>query len=121
QAAHVQRLSTNSIAGYQLVNDIYGRALIIARVQAPRDIFQQANQTLYIYLIVIMLVTLMAMVVTLHTTNLIARQDRTIALKNEFFSIASHELRTPLGAIRGNSELIRQLYGPKKDPRLYDM
>ncbi|MFA6341044.1 MAG: ATP-binding protein, partial [Candidatus Paceibacterota bacterium] len=33
--------------------------------------------------------------------------------KEEFFAVASHELRTPLTAIRGNSEMILQMYSDK--------
>lgn len=42
--------------------------------------------------------------------------------RDEFFSIASHELRTPLTAIRGNSEMVLDMYADKiKDPELKDM
>ncbi len=33
--------------------------------------------------------------------------------REEFFSIASHELRTPLTAIRGNANMINEMYGDK--------
>ncbi len=33
--------------------------------------------------------------------------------KDEFFAVASHELRTPLTAIRGNAEMILDMYGDK--------
>lgn len=33
--------------------------------------------------------------------------------RDEFFSIASHELRTPLTAIRGNSEMLLEMYADK--------
>jgi len=33
--------------------------------------------------------------------------------KDEFFSIASHELRTPLTAVRGNSSMLLDYYGPQ--------
>jgi signal transduction histidine kinase len=42
--------------------------------------------------------------------------------RDEFFSIASHELRTPLTAIRGNSEMVLDMYADKvKDPDLKEM
>ncbi|MFA6095616.1 MAG: ATP-binding protein [Candidatus Paceibacterota bacterium] len=42
--------------------------------------------------------------------------------RDEFFSIASHELRTPLTAIRGNSEMVLDMYAEKiKDPDLKEM
>lgn len=42
--------------------------------------------------------------------------------KEEFFSIASHELRTPLTAIRGNADLIEEIYGKGiKDKDIHQM
>lgn len=42
--------------------------------------------------------------------------------RDEFFSIASHELRTPLTAIKGNTSMIKDIYGDKlTDPDLKQM
>jgi signal transduction histidine kinase len=42
--------------------------------------------------------------------------------KDEFFAVASHELRTPLTAIRGNVEIILDMYADKvKDKDVQDM
>lgn len=42
--------------------------------------------------------------------------------KDEFFAIASHELRTPLTAIRGNSEMMMDMYKEKpSDPEIPEM
>ncbi|HSX00914.1 MAG TPA: ATP-binding protein, partial [Candidatus Saccharimonas sp.] len=116
--AVVRPLSSSRIAGYRVVADVYGRPLLMARVELPRDAFQEAGRTLGFYLIVVLIVTLMAIVVAIYTTNQIVSRDRTIQLKNEFFSIASHELRTPLAAIRGNSQMLGMYYGPKNDADL---
>jgi len=44
-------------------------------------------------------------------------RDRTIALKNEFFSIANHELRTPLTVIRNYAQLMKFKFSNTiKDP-----
>jgi len=42
--------------------------------------------------------------------------------RDEFFSIASHELRTPLTAIRGNTSMMLEYFGPAlADPQLHEM
>lgn len=42
--------------------------------------------------------------------------------KDEFFAVASHELRTPLTAIRGNTDMLLDMYGEKiKDKEIKDM
>jgi signal transduction histidine kinase len=42
--------------------------------------------------------------------------------REEFFAVASHELRTPLTAIRGNTEMILDLFGEKvTDPEMREM
>jgi signal transduction histidine kinase len=103
------------------VNDIYDRPLLIARVELPRTITQEANRTLAFYLLVISLVTFGALAVAIYMIHQITLRDRTIQLKNDFFSIASHELRTPLSVIRGNSSLILQIFGPKSEPKLSEI
>ncbi len=42
--------------------------------------------------------------------------------RNEFFAVASHELRTPLTAIRGNADMILDMYADQiSDPNLKEM
>ena len=58
-------------------------------------------------------------VVLVQDTTEAKQSDRT---KNEFIALASHELRTPLGAIRGNIELLSQMYPlAKKDEKVKEI
>ena len=113
--ASTQVLSQSQIAGYRMVNDIFGKPLLVARVIDPRDVFVEAQQSLRYFVISIALVTLVAIFIAQYIANQVRARDNTIQLKNEFFSIASHEIRTPLSAIKGNSALLAQVYGTKND------
>ena len=110
-----QTKGNDTITGSQLINDIYGHPLLLARVTEPRTIYQETRRTLVVYLVVILTAGFISLVTAIMTANIVMRRDRVIQLKNEFFSIASHELRTPLTAIRGNSVMLKQVYGPKSD------
>ncbi len=120
-SARTETQGSQTITGYQLINDIYGKPVLIARVQEPRSIYQETQRTLTFYILVVIGVTLTAIIVAMYTTGKIMQQDRTIKLKNEFFSIASHELRTPLWAILGSSSMIKDEYGPKNDEKLVEL
>jgi len=52
----VRPLGDESIAGYTLLNDIYGKPAILLRVDAPRDIFNQGKVSMqYLFISLIML------------------------------------------------------------------
>lgn len=114
-SASVRVLSQNAIDGYQQIDDVFGKPLLVARVQLTRDEFNEASRSLLYFLLIIAFVTLLSILLTLYIADQVVARDQTIQLKNEFFSIASHELRTPLAAIKGNSALLAQVYGPKND------
>jgi len=42
----VQTLNTYSIAGYALINDIYGNPVLVLRADMPRDIYKQGQATI---------------------------------------------------------------------------
>lgn len=111
----VHTVDPQTIIGSQVIDDIYKQPILEAHVTEPRTIFQETRRTLAFYLAVILTAGLISLITAFITVNQIVRQDRIIRLKNEFFSIASHELRTPLTAIRGNSVMLMQSYGPKND------
>lgn len=115
-AASVHALAPNQIAGYQQINDVFGRPALVARVVLPRDAFLEAQRSLLYFVSIVAIVTLLALFITLYIANQLLARDNVIRLKNEFFSMASHELRTPLTAIRGNASLLQRIYGSKNDP-----
>ncbi len=55
----VQPLSAESVAGYALLNDIYGEPNLMLRVDMPREIYQQ-GQTSMLYLVFLLMVGGMA-------------------------------------------------------------
>ena len=55
----VQPLSAESVAGYALLNDIYGEPSLMLRVDMPREIYQQ-GQTSMLYLVFLLMVGGMA-------------------------------------------------------------
>jgi len=54
-ATFVQALNDETIAGYSLLNDVYGQPQLLLRVEMPRPVFAQARDSLK-YLIVAMLI-----------------------------------------------------------------
>jgi signal transduction histidine kinase len=116
----IVRLSSTQIIGYEVMPDVYGKAALVAKVQEVRDIHEVAMSALKRFLLLVLLDTIAAVAICLLLLETIRRRDRTIALKNEFFSIASHELRTPLTVIRDYAQLMkfqfsRQINDPKFD------
>lgn len=46
----VTPLSPNSIAGYTFVTDVYGKPILLLRVETPRPIYTQGNTTLLLFM-----------------------------------------------------------------------
>ncbi len=114
--------SDNEIVGYQTIDDIYGKPALVARVTRPRDIHQTAATAVGRYLLIIAFDTAGAIALIIFLTLTLRTRDRTIALKNEFFSIANHELRTPLTVIRDYAQLMKfQFSKVVKDPKFDHM
>lgn len=57
------------------------------------------------------LAMLFSSIVSRELLRLISKEKELGHLKDEFFMLASHEMRTPLTAIRGNLELIKEMFG----------
>ncbi|HEY2003711.1 MAG TPA: CHASE4 domain-containing protein [Candidatus Saccharimonadia bacterium] len=109
--------SDNTIVGYQTVNDVYGHPALVARVQSPREIHQTATGAIRKFMFISVLLLVLSTVVVVIFMMLLRSRDRTIALKNEFFSIANHELRTPLTVIRNYAQLMKFKFSNTiKDP-----
>lgn len=71
-------INSNTIYGYQLIDDIYGHPLLVAKVTDVRTIYQKTQHTLLFYVIVILSVSLSSILITTYTTDRIARQRRVI-------------------------------------------
>jgi signal transduction histidine kinase len=106
-ATAIKAASSKEIRGYSTINDVFGHPTLVARVDMIRDIHQVALSALTRFYIMILVVTLLAAGGMMFLMRVISSRDQTIALKNEFFSIASHELRTPLTVIRDYSQLMK--------------
>ncbi len=65
ESAVVQSLSVDTIAGYTLVNDVYGQPALILRVTLPRPIYEQGQLSTRYQLISLLMVGLIFGVVTL--------------------------------------------------------
>jgi signal transduction histidine kinase len=114
--------SPNEIVGYQTVNDAYGNPGLVARVSHTRDIHQTAAAAVKRFIIIIGATTIAAFAVMTFLLITLQTRDHTIALKNEFFSIANHELRTPLTVIRNYAQLMKfQFSKTVKDPKFDHM
>lgn len=118
----IVRVSSKQIVGYQVISDVYGNPGVIVQVTQPRDIHDVATSALSHFLWLVLLDTAAAIIVVLVLAEMIRRRDRTIALKNEFFSIASHELRTPLTVIRDYAQLMKFTFSKQvNDPKFDHM
>lgn len=102
----IRRLSEQTIAGYSLLPDIYGKPALLLRVDVPRDIYQQGQTSLY-YLIECLLVVglVFGWVMLLVERLVLLQQEREELkklnlLKDDFLSTLSHELRTPMTNIK---------------------
>jgi signal transduction histidine kinase len=113
-------ITNKTATGYQLLQDASGNASIVIRVEVARDLSYQAAKSLNYYLMVAVVITLLLSLINGNTVKMLLGKQKTIELKDEFFSVASHDLRTPLTAIKGNSQLAKQMYA-ENNPGLGEM
>ncbi|HEX3082876.1 MAG TPA: CHASE4 domain-containing protein, partial [Candidatus Saccharimonadia bacterium] len=73
--ARTQTKGASAIEGFQLINDIYGKPVLVAHVTETRSIYQETQRTLLFYMIVVAAVTFAALLVAIYTTGQIRRQD----------------------------------------------
>jgi len=106
-------LGKNEVAGYKIIQDVFGQPALIIKVVMTRDIYNQGQNSSNYYLLTVLFISLLASGIAIFILNRLLAQNKAMLLKDEFFSIASHELRTPLTAIRGNSIMLKKLYADK--------
>jgi signal transduction histidine kinase len=118
----IKKPGENESYGYQTIDDVNGHPILVARVERSRDIHQTAKGAVIRFLLITLLLGAIASVLITVLMMIIKGRDRTIKLKNEFFSIASHELRTPLTVIRDYAQLMKfQFSKTVNDPKFDHM
>jgi len=60
---YIQPLSENRAGGYALINDIYDQPGLILRVDAPRDIYQEGQTTIFLYTVSLLAIGLILAVI----------------------------------------------------------
>lgn len=102
----IRRLSEQTIAGYSLLPDIYGKPALLLRVDVPREIYKQGQTSLYYLIESLLVVGLLFGGVVLLVARLVLFQQepeelkKLNQLKDDFLSTVSHELRTPMTNIK---------------------
>lgn len=79
----VEVLSTNSMLGHQLVNDINNKPFLLASVNEPRIIFQETQRTLIFYMITVMGVSLLAIIIIMIVTGRNVEKTKVLELERE--------------------------------------
>jgi len=51
ETVFVQPLNTDRVAGYALIKDVYGNAILVSRIDMPRDIYKQGLGTINYFLL----------------------------------------------------------------------
>lgn len=77
----IEILGSNSIAGHQIFNDIYGEPIIVVSVNSERAILQETQKTLIFYLLVVIGVSLASIIIVIFITDRIVKQTKTIELE----------------------------------------
>lgn len=112
-AATISRVNASTIKGFQAINDPYGKPVLLAEVQEGRASYLSAQHALRYFVVIMAALIFFGAITVVFVVRKLAAKDEVIRLKDDFFSIASHEIRTPLAAIRGNAQLLNQIYGEK--------
>ncbi len=105
----------NTINGYALLKGDGGAPILALKASRDRQIYTEAHGVLAYYMVIVLGVVLASTLLAVYITAKLAEKDKIIKLKDDFFSMASHEIRTPLAAIKGNSQLLDELYAAKND------
>jgi PAS domain S-box-containing protein len=100
----VQPLDSNSVAGYELLNDVYGKPTMMLRIETDRDIFAQGEQVIQYYVLALVVVgALCLLVITLLLDRLVLR--RLARLKSEVVGIGTMSDASARLKVAGQDEL----------------
>ncbi len=97
-----------TIYGYTILNDLYGKPLLITRVEVPREVYLQGLKARNYVVISLLSIGIAFLLMALVLITRIYHHDQEVqALKDRFIAIASHELRTPLTSLKGGVDLLK--------------
>jgi PAS domain S-box-containing protein len=117
KAILVRRLSKRTIAGYTLLNDIYGKPAVLLRVDIPREIYQQGQSSLYYLVVSLVVVGLVFGVVTLmllERANIFQQHQRYAEEKYRSIFVNAAEgifQTTPEGQYISANPALARIYG----------
>jgi PAS domain S-box-containing protein len=102
----VQPLSNDTVAGYALLKDIFGRYALVLRVDTPRDIYQQGKNNAIYFSIIIVLFAISTLITLLFILDrqILLRVGNIVEGINRIGGNAGLSLRLP---VTGKDELTR--------------
>jgi PAS domain S-box-containing protein len=100
----VQPLSEQSIAGYALINDVFGNPALIIKTEMPRDIYLQGQSTMKYYTLVILLFSVLFIFTIMLLINRLVTRRLKLLSKN-VNSIQSTKNLSDRVKVSGNDEL----------------
>ncbi|MFC2022187.1 ATP-binding protein, partial [Chloroflexota bacterium] len=132
----IQLLSTQHVAGYTLIKDIYGKPVLMLRVHIPRDIYQLGQGAVIYYISVVLGIGLLAAGVVMliiqkqvlaRFTTLIRSINRIatsgdvstrISMKGrDELTLVANTINGMLGALQESDTELKELYQNEKDLR----
>jgi len=102
EAVAVQTLASDSVAGYSLLNDIYGEPAVVLRAEMPRDIYAQGRDSMLYY------------VLALVATGLVFGAVILFILEKSILSRLSH-LSSDVEKIGSSGDLAQRVSVPGRD------
>jgi len=102
----IQPLSNDTIAGYALLKDVFGRYALVLRVDMPRDIYLQGRNNAIYFSVIITLFTIAILIALLFVLDrrILLRLERIVESINRIGSSADLSVRV---AVTGKDELTR--------------
>ena len=106
----VKPLSKESIAGYALLKDVYGKPALIVRADCPRDIYQQGQNTINYFMTCLALIGIVFWILAQWLlSKLLASRDDYIAERSraaEYFKESKNDLRTIIDHMQAGFMLV---------------
>jgi sensor domain CHASE-containing protein/signal transduction histidine kinase len=108
-AVWVQPLTEQVVAGYALLDDLYGQPALILRVERPRDLYQEGKRNFYLlalvltvgWLLLIAVITLVAQVVVLSPLQNLTQQVHQVGQTSDLSTRVSAPRQDEIGQLAG--------------------